>query len=222
VPHIYVGEQVESYSGSEPDPWNKGRLLNAIVKELEEDAGGKTVIVLHDADVWEACKGAIPYRMCLDGGAHMLYGFYAINSGFGQWKPVMGGVSCMSVETYRAVGGFSNSFAGWGEEDVDFGQRFRKHSVDVGTKYMAERVYAPHMAFRQKCMRDTVNGAPGGYAHRFAWVGTDMPGYTDVNYGLVSRQTLVSDHRGTVTLLRITLPREEEYTYTGPALPPLP
>jgi hypothetical protein len=223
VPHIYIGEQVESYSGSVPDSWNKGRLFNALVKELGEDAGGKTVIVLHDADVWEACKGAMPYRLCLDGGAHMLFGYGMM----GEWKPVMGGVSCMSLGAYRTVGGFSNSFAGWGWEDIDFGQRLRQHGINVGTKYMAERVNDhdasehPKLALRRKCVRDVVDGAHGNaHSSRVSWIGTDMPGYAEVNYSLVSRQTLVSDHRGTVTLLRFSLPREEEYAYTGPALPP--
>jgi hypothetical protein len=74
-PSIYIAEQVESYAGVGSDAWNKGRLYNAAVAEMGDQAGA--TIVFQDVDVWETCPRTLSYWLCLDGGAHRLFGYPA-------------------------------------------------------------------------------------------------------------------------------------------------
>jgi hypothetical protein len=77
-PSIFIAEQVESYAGHGSDAWNKGRLYNAAVAEIGDQAGA--TIIFQDTDVWELCPQTLKYELCLDGGAHRLFGYMAGSS----------------------------------------------------------------------------------------------------------------------------------------------
>ena len=219
---IFVVEQVESYlgiPGHQGDAFNKGRLLNAAVDALGERAGSS--ILVHDADVWETCPGAVNYRACADGDGkvHQLYG-YLPNS---KTDFCMGGIWCIPPRTWRSVDGFSNEFPGWGQEDLDFGKRLVSHDVTPEFAHMQVRRTDVKQNSINQCVYDNVNGGPNpnhpnALRNSPAKVGTVTEGLKNVTYMWVGENQIVATESGTVTVMRIALPQEVAIENWGPYL----
>ena len=218
MPNIYIAEQLETWEhlressghdGSKqgdtqrevPDHWNKGRLYNAAVTELLRAGrfSSKTQIIFHDADVWQTCMGTIKYADCLDGAVHHLFGYPPDV----QYPNCMGGIFCMSIGEYKEIDGFSNSFAGWGFEDIDLGTRLLDSNVEIDVSSIVQR----DSDKAQKCMHDSQDAANGKNSERHRkMVGTKMPGLSSVQYKMLTTTKILDDKkRGTVTVMRFLL-----------------
>ena len=97
------------------------------------------------------------------------------------------------------------SFWWYFREDVDFGQRLTNRNISVEDGHVVTR----DGGREDGCIRDAINGAPEGTdnsANERLVGDLNSAGLSEVNYILVSTESLVSDTRGKVTLLRFKLP----------------
>uniref|UniRef100_A0A3Q2YD71 Beta-1,4-galactosyltransferase n=1 Tax=Hippocampus comes TaxID=109280 RepID=A0A3Q2YD71_HIPCM len=108
---IYVVEQ--SGSGT----FNKGKLLNAGVREVVRDEDWSCLII-HDVDLLAendlntyACDACNPRHLAvaIDKFEYRL-----------PYPQYFGGVVAVTPDQYRKMNGFSNQYWGWGREDDDF------------------------------------------------------------------------------------------------------
>ena len=89
-----------------------------------------------------------------------------------------------------AIGGFSNLFYGWGNEDVDFGTRIRTsgiHSWNNNSLVLREHDY--YSFHKESCLHGHIhNGPPSGADENvdlLSPLGTGDAGLVDVKYDLV-------------------------------------
>jgi len=170
--------------------FNKGFLFNAGVRL---SAGYSDYMVLHDVDQLPEMAtndygfplGSKPRHLC---SAPSQYGYRPA------YKTMVGGALLMSRTQYEAVGGFSNTYWSWGQEDDDMYRRIAAvfHSVDqlpasVG-RYRSlghTRVHGLDETHEFKVQRKemTYMSRLKGEAFR---THVTANGYESINYGVVS------------------------------------
>lgn len=128
------------------EPFNRSASRNQAVDEAEMD--GCDVVVITDADtVLLGALREVVEAAYADGRAHLAYTEYLGLAWKGSLQFIrtrdrfgcltdfasedsIGAFQVMTPETFRAVGGYDESFIGWGYEDTDFAIRakFVRHS----------------------------------------------------------------------------------------------
>ncbi|CAF1285297.1 unnamed protein product [Adineta ricciae] len=142
---VLLVEQVSPRS----DRFNKGRLLNAGVRYIENQKSlNITCLILHDVDLIPENDGN--YYVCEPSHPkHTTVRVRQIGSKRGYsryYEFLIGGVLLLTPDMYRQVNGFSNLYWGWGGEDDDLSLRMIQRRVCVVRPVDAVAVYAalPH------------------------------------------------------------------------------
>lgn len=117
--HVFVVNQVDA------KPFNRGALVNAAVATLfgqhAQHPHAFDYMAVHDID-------RFPVVHNTSGCRDAIAGYYAFPSRAPRVlhpTSFAGGVLLTTLELFRAVNGFSNSYWGWGEEDNDLFLRLR-------------------------------------------------------------------------------------------------
>ena len=121
---VIVAEQ------GDPWPFNRGAIMNAAFLEARK-LDNFTCYVFHDVDMVPETDLAL-YR-CPASSREVLHLAVAVS----RWRyrltypSYLGGIVLMSPETFLNIGGFSNSFWGWGGEDDDLYCRLERNNITV-------------------------------------------------------------------------------------------
>jgi predicted glycosyltransferase involved in capsule biosynthesis len=114
--------------------FNKGRLFNAGVRYIQKHESLKiTCLILHDVDLipeddgnFYSCESAHP--------KHTTTRIRQLTSTRGYtryYEFLIGGVLLLTLDMYKTVNGFSNSYWGWGGEDDDLSLRLIQRRMCV-------------------------------------------------------------------------------------------
>ena len=114
--------------------FNKGRLFNTGVHYIEKHQSlNITCLVLHDVDLIPENDGN--FYSCESAHAkHTTIRVRQLNSKRGYtrfYEFLIGGVLILTLDMYKKVNGFSNSYWGWGGEDDDLSLRFIERRMCV-------------------------------------------------------------------------------------------
>ena len=130
---VIVAEQ------GDPWPFNRGAIMNAAFLEARK-LDNFTCYVFHDVDMVPETDLAL-YR-CPASSREVLHLAVAVS----RWRyrltypSYLGGIVLMSPETFINIGGFSNSFWGWGGEDDDLYCRLERNNITI-RRYLVQLKY---------------------------------------------------------------------------------
>ena len=121
---IFVVEQVDKH------PFNRAAVMNAgFLETMRMD--NFTCYVFHDVDMVPETDLAV-YN-CPPSAQEMVHMAVSVS----RWKyrltytNYLGGIVLMSPDTFVTIGGFSNSFWGWGGEDDDLYCRVTRNNISI-------------------------------------------------------------------------------------------
>ena len=121
---VFVVEQVDNH------PFNRAAVMNAgFLETMKMD--NFTCYVFHDVDMVPETDLAL-YN-CPPSAQEMVHMAVSVS----RWKyrltytNYLGGIVLMSPDTFVTIGGFSNSFWGWGGEDDDLYCRVTRNNISI-------------------------------------------------------------------------------------------
>lgn len=118
--HIFIIEQ--SHDGRK---FNRGKLLNAGYAMAKE--AGYNVFIFHDVDLLPQRELSVYYKTFPTYPIHIAASWDRYN----QSPKYIGGILSMSSEIFEAVGGFPNTYWGWGGEDDELAERLKHANITV-------------------------------------------------------------------------------------------
>lgn len=107
----------------------RGRVLNALVRIVQESCPAGTRLVFHDVDLLPDAARAAGYARPLLPGTAIL----ALNT-TGEYAPLalyIGGICAMDMDAFVRVDGFPNQLEGWGAEDDALRSRLPPRCIDT-------------------------------------------------------------------------------------------
>jgi hypothetical protein len=171
---IPAPELVDGYRAAAVDPASRGHLLCGPVTYLRPPGpGGYDIDTLADLDDPHPARPAPPVGEVVVGGRHELF-----------WSLSF----AVDAATWRRVGGFDETYSGYGGEDTDFGQRARRVGVELAW-VGSSRAYHQHHPVEDPPLRHVDDILRNGalFAERWGW--WPMQGWLDAftEMGLVER-----------------------------------
>lgn len=119
---VYVVEQDDS------KPFNRAKLFNVGVKEISKLDPERRCFIFHDVDLLPRDQRNL--YICTEWPRHLCPAVSALRYRL-LYPTLFGGVTSMTKEQYDTIGGFSNSFYGWGGEDDDIYRKIKAVGMDI-------------------------------------------------------------------------------------------
>lgn len=113
---IFVMEQTEA------KPFNRAKLFNVGVTEILRIHNDTCCFIFHDVDLLPLDQRNL--YMCSYRPRHLSSSVNTLRFNL-LYPELFGGVIAVTKEQFESIGGFSNTFYGWGGEDDDIFERFR-------------------------------------------------------------------------------------------------